>query len=386
MLSKLLWQSAPKPSQSASLIEGSQPRESIYLISMASFPNFGDELIAARWLRFLAQHRPEADIWLDVREPGTATSLFKGLHPRLHVTNTLFRAIHEHVTGGNRTPAELVAELGSPKFDAGLVDFRQADTVHLLGGGFINAIWPHNGLLVDAMRAAREISGAHLFATGQGLMPRITEDFSDFDYVSVRDQPSAEALGINREYDDAYLIESTPERSTMAPLPEELELYLCLQNDALDQGAHDALVTFAQQQIEKLGIPRERTFYVEAIPGDDYAGYLALKDYVSPDGGFVPFEHFWRSNFEFRPNQVWLSTRFHHHLVGSMNGARGIALSGKVGYYDVKHGSLTDTGTRWKVPADLSCTYTLEDLEVPESCDPQVTAKKAEALALYPSA
>lgn len=136
MLSKLLWQSAPKPSQSASLIEGSQPRESIYLISMASFPNFGDELIAARWLRFLAQHRPEADIWLDVREPGTATSLFKGLHPRLHVTNTLFRAIHEHVTGGNRTPAELVAELGSPKFDAGLVDFRQADTVHLLGGRF----------------------------------------------------------------------------------------------------------------------------------------------------------------------------------------------------------------------------------------------------------
>ena len=62
--------------------------ESIHLVSWAGWPNFGDELIAARWLRFLAEHRPDAEVWLDVRHPGTVSSLLRGLHPRLHVTDT----------------------------------------------------------------------------------------------------------------------------------------------------------------------------------------------------------------------------------------------------------------------------------------------------------
>ena len=33
---------------------GAAPRERIHLVSWAGFPNYGDELIAARWLRFLA--------------------------------------------------------------------------------------------------------------------------------------------------------------------------------------------------------------------------------------------------------------------------------------------------------------------------------------------
>lgn len=45
--------------------------ERIYLISIGGYPNYGDEFITAAWLRFLAKSRPEAEVWLDTRYPGT---------------------------------------------------------------------------------------------------------------------------------------------------------------------------------------------------------------------------------------------------------------------------------------------------------------------------
>lgn len=370
----------PQPGQG--LAEPAQPQKPIYLISMAGFPNFGDELIAARWLTYLAQTQPATEVWLDVREPGTASSLFKGLHPNLHVTNTIFRAMHESIHGLNRTPAELIRDLGSPRFDAGLLEIRQAGTIHLLGGGFIHSVWAENTMICDAMRATREISGARLIATGQGLMPRANENFEEFAHVSVRDQPSAMALGVDRGFDDAYLVTpaSLPARAEGEINPEERELYVCVQNDMLAEGRFEEMIDFARRQIEAFGIPRERVRYVEAIPGDDYAGYAALRDYIAEDG-FIPFNHFWFSHFQFAPNQVWLTTRFHHHLVGALHGARGVVLNGQPGYYDIKHGSLIDSGTNWLLGAEEP--YALADLQAPASFERQIQAKRAEADSLY---
>ncbi|MBX7557363.1 hypothetical protein K1Y78_58245, partial [Streptomyces sp. tea 10] len=74
----------------------------IYLISWAGYPNFGDELIAATWVNYLAKVAPTTDVWLDVREPGTVTALLRGIHPRLHVVNTVFRALHDVEHGSGR--------------------------------------------------------------------------------------------------------------------------------------------------------------------------------------------------------------------------------------------------------------------------------------------
>lgn len=371
--------------------ESLTPGNPIYLISMASFPNYGDELITLRWLQHLAHTHPNSDIWLDVREPGLASSLFADAHPRLRVTNTLFRAIHEHLHGDIRTPADKVKNLGSPHYDLGLLDLRSAGTIHLLGGGYINSVWPHNTLIVDAMRAAQAISGARLVTTGQGLMPFANEIFEDFEHVSVRDIASADALGIEKGLDDAFLLPTSP-LSWQAPStqtlndPEKLTLYICVQNDALDPGAHEAMVAYARQQIEAFNIPRERTFYVEAIPGADYAGYAALQDLIA-EGGFIPFAHFWRSGFTYDPHQVWITSRFHHHLNAALYGARGIALSGKLGYYDIKHSSLKDLGTHWEIVNPLNTQpipYNLGQLSPPDSMNTYVATKQAEARHLYP--
>lgn len=355
--------------------------ESIHLVSWAGWPNFGDELIAARWLRFLAEHRPEAEVWLDVRHPGTVSSLLRGLHPRLHVTDTLFRALDVAEHTADRTVADLVTHLGSPHFDSGLLDLREAGTLHLLGGGYVNGYWPRNDGLVEGMRAAAEISGAKLVATGQGMMPLGAELFEGFDHVGVRDRPSARALGIERGYDDAYLLEDPPAPALDGAEPREL--WVCVQSDALDPDAFERLIAWTREQIRALGFPRERVRYVEAIPGDDYAGYERLKDLIAEDG-FLPFTAFWRDGFDFGPHQVWLSTRFHHHPVGALHGARGIALNGHGGYYDVKHESLRDLGTRWLLSdGDPSRLHRLEELRRPADFSAICAAKVQEARSIY---
>lgn len=162
-------------------------RAPFYLVSMASYPNFGDELIARRWLEYLARHRPDDEVWLDGRHPGTATALFAGIHPRLRVTDAVFRTVEDALRGSRRSVEDIVTELGTPLYDAPLLALREAQSLHLLGGGFVNAVWPENDLIVRTVRAASRVSGAPLIATGQGFAPFGQETLGGFDHVSVRD-------------------------------------------------------------------------------------------------------------------------------------------------------------------------------------------------------
>lgn len=353
-------------------------RTPLYLISMASFPNYGDELIARRWLEYLARHRPQDEVWLDTRHPGTANALFGNLHPKLRVTDSVFRAVEDSLTGSRRSVEEIVTDLGTPLYDAPLLALREARSLHLLGGGFINSVWPENDLIVRAMRAASAVSGAQLIATGQGLAPFGAERLHGFDHVSVRDVPSAERLGIAPGVDDAYLVESPPFRERSGPT----ELVLCVQSDAIEEGAFEQLLSYVRRTAEQLEIPRERTRYVEALPGGDYAGYDRLRDLVAEDG-FIPFTMLWRGDFTPAAHQIWVTTRFHHHLVASLHGARGVALNAKPGYYDVKHNSLVSAGSQWRVSDGDDHPATLGELAEPSGLDQVTQQKVAEAHRLY---
>src|SRR4051812_34008274 len=142
----------------------------VYLVGSAGHPNYGDEFLTAAWLRYLARTRPDAEVWLDCPRPGLASHLFAGLHPRLRTTDTLFRVSWETTDMDDDAAAahvdRLVTQLGTPRYDLGLVDARRASTVHVLGGGYINATWPHHMSLLRAALRLRDVGGARLFATG----------------------------------------------------------------------------------------------------------------------------------------------------------------------------------------------------------------------------
>lgn len=329
----------------------------LYLVSPAGNPNFGDEFIAAAWLRYLAESRPESDVWLDCPQPGLAQVLFEGLHPRLRVTNTLWRLMNDNA----HLPAEELTEtiraritdLGSPSYDLGLLKLRNAESLHLLGGGYLNGNWEQHTALVHALRAVRELTSASLFATGQGLMPAISSSaggrtlFEGFSHVSARDTASASACGVELGIDDAFLAVNSGIDEHAQP-----GLYISLQSDTIDDHAFDKAVHFARNRVLAAG-PEVNVFYVEAIPGADRVAFDRMSDLI-PEERFLPFVKIWADGLPVSSSQEWITSRFHFHLLASAAGARGTALMMKEGYYDVKHESLKALGSGWQVrsPSD----------------------------------
>ena len=361
-----------------------------YLIGSAGYPNFGDEFIAAAWLRYLADVDPDTDVWLDSPDPGNAQHLFAGLHPRLRVTNTLWRLMGEHSSLPPEEAADrigaLIRNFGSPRYDLGLMQVREASSLHLIGGGYINGIWPQHLGLVAAMKAVRSVTGARLYATGQGLLP-VAEGLPDprslfegFDYAAARDHQSAEAFGLPARLDDAFLAASDAVSAAAPGAPSGL--MVCIQSDLAAPGRLEEIIATVRPMVRQAVEDGREVRYLEAIPGVDYAAYEQLADLI-PEDNFLPFSHVWRHGLPVGPNQQWITTRFHLHLLAAAAGARGIALSVRPGYYDVKHGSLAAIGSGW----------TLEDggpLQMPVRRGPlagnlaALTAdKRAEADALY---
>jgi hypothetical protein len=367
----------------------------IYLIGPSGNPNFGDEFIAASWLKYLAVERPDADVWLDCPQPGLAQVLFEGLHPRLRVTNTLWRLVHETADLPLDAAADLirarVTGLGSPSYDLGLLKLREAESLHLIGGGFINENWSHHAGLVVAMRAVHGMTGARLIATGQGLMPALTSApaemplFQDFTHAAARDEAGALAYGIAQELDDAFL-GVTAEIGRAAAEPG---LYVCIQSDTADPERFETAVKVARTAVEKAAAEGTDAYYVEAIPGADRLAYEQLADLI-PEKRFLPFVHIWANGLPLSEKQTWVTSRFHFHLLAASAGARGLAVGMKKGYYDVKHESVTALGSGWSLALD-SLAVDSDIPEIPQgpgalrdNLPALVAQKRAEARKIYP--
>ena len=364
----------------------------IYLIAPSGNPNFGDEFIAASWLKHLAKAHPETEVYLDCPEPGIAQSLFAELHPKLRVTDTLWRAVRDAAafpTAEMSTHvADLVKNLGSPRYDLGLLQLRQAGSLHLLGGGYVNSLWPQHYGLIAGMQAVRELTGARLLATGLGLMPFLDDGttaadalFHKFDYASARDAESTSTFGMTQGIDDAFL--GAPAEIGRNSLAAN-SLCVCIQSDTVDDGYFDKAVAFAREHIQKAVDAGKSVYYFEAIPGVDRAAFDQLEDLI-PEANFIPFSVIWANGLPLSPNQEWLTTRFHFHLLAAAAGATGTVIGAKAGYYDIKHKSVQDLGSGWSHvsvggEASAPAANTLK-----KNLDSLVERKRAEANMLYPA-
>jgi polysaccharide pyruvyl transferase WcaK-like protein len=338
-------------------------------VAAAGFPNYGDEFIAATWLRHLAVVAPEADVWLDCQVAGPAQLLLGGLHPRLRIVDTLWRLCWQVSSEDPWQAAtwvqHAIREPGlAPRWVAGIEQIARADVVHLIGGGYLAALWPqHVGLLAGAVAAVRR-SGGRAVMTGQGLYP-VAENVAPlfralserFDVVDVRDEPSAEILfgpsgaAAHTSHDDAFLAlgsgaDSVIDRSE--PVPEYM---VCVQPDA-GQVAKSRLAARVLDTLRAWRARPDQVGFVEGIPGFDREVY-ALIEHELPGARFYPFSAIWAQGLPLAPHQKWISTRFHIHLLAAAAGAGGLAISVHTEYYSTKHQSLIDLGSGWTL-ADAS--------------------------------
>lgn len=337
-----------------------------YLVAPAGFPNYGDELIAASWLRYLAEVAPEAEVWLDTHSPGLAAVLHGDEHPRVRFTDTLWRLCGMandrgddawHLTAWVQEVVHNPAM--APRHNLGIELLARADVVHVLGGGYINKLWPHQiGLLAGAVAAVRR-SGGKAAMTGQGLVPAaddtevLLRTLADhFEVVDVRDEPSAELLGVPVGLDDAFLGIGPQLHAELDNMPE---VVLCLQSDLTEVGI-GKVAGAALSMLRDWKVPPEKVMVVEGIPRVDHDIYALIKREL-PGARFRPFPELWRRGVPVSatsPSQVWISTRFHLHLVAAAAGASGVALSVHPDYYATKHRSLTAVGSGWTILDDLS--------------------------------
>lgn len=337
-------------------------------------------------------------MWLDCPEPGTASSLFSGIHPQFRATNTLWRSCFEapdqSAQGVWDYVEKLVTHGGTPMYDVGLMTLGRADSIHLLGGGYVNGVWPDHVGLVSGMLAAARLNGCRLFGTGLGLLPlpdnvtQLKDAFSTFDSLSVRDSGSAAGIGVELGLDDVFLgLPKELERSR-SPIVEARakDVMLCIQSDMADEETFAKLRKKLRVVVEAALVKGMTVGYVEAIPGSDRRMFDAL-DGLIPEENFVPFVHVWNDGLPVRRGQSWYTSRFHPHMVAAAAGATGVAIGILDDYYDIKHQSLVDLGTGWtyaSASADDALPEPTGDAGFEAKALNLTARKRTESLSLYP--
>lgn len=336
----------------------------VYLIGTSGHPNYGDELITAGWLRHYSRTHPDATVWLDSPRPGQSQVLFDGLHPGLRCVDTLFHGCWN----APRAEPEVILEFGErlvgdpgiiPREAIGVENLASVDVVHVLGGAYINDLWPHHLALLGAARSMASRFGARTAITGAALWPfpkgsqdAVAKVLAEFEVVDIRDQATFDAVSplvphATRTGDDAFLdlrSQDLDRRSTARTM-------LSLQSDGvavpLERVADYVLATLREWQVDQ-----EPVTLVECLPLADTEILPLLQPHL-PQLTLVPFAHIWRNGMPMSANARWISTRFHPHLAAAAAGVWGVALPVGGDHYSTAHDNLTDMGSDWIIAPDL---------------------------------
>lgn len=368
-----------------------------YLISTAGLPNYGDEFITRAWIQYLAHSEPDSEVWLDCSNPSHASILFQNIHPNLHVINTLWQLVWNtnHLIEDSRAAEVQIQQWidhgGTPREDLGIDILCAADSVHLLGGGYINQMWKANALIPVAVAQSKQRHpNQRVFCTGLGLSPMKGVDLeilrsalSKFDYIGVRDIESAKIACTTPSIDDAFLALNTQ----WAEKTTDYKAFICLQQDVV--GQHPEIIEIINRSLLQSEVSNDAPIAIfEAIPPDDAWSIDYFRSIRKGPVDLFPFTRIWKHGFPTSESRmIWISSRFHMHLLGAASGAQGIALGFGNPYYNTKHSSLFRLGTGWSSldTSDTEAMPTHAELnqEFPTLAQRLAKKKKEEADHLY---
>lgn len=343
-----------------------EPPKAFYLVGEPGYPNYGDELIAGEWLKFLAARYPDTPVVLDCARPGPAAVILRDRHPHAVFTDTLRRLATENpfpYDGPIDDIAGFVARAlrddgVAPNYACGIRLLQHdVQSVHVLGGGYMRGDWTCNLSRLSIGPWARE-QGIPAVGTGIGLMP-ISGDSLDyarrcvaaFRSFTVRDAATYDALRADK--DAAAVTGLAPDDCFINGLdgcympPEGLpDTMLCVQSDFVDDPA--ALYARVERTLERWNVGKDAGIgVVECNPRIDAPIFPYLRDRGYANLRFFPTVELLERGFPARPGQRWISTRYHPHILAAAAGCSGSYLSVGPDYYGVKHGAVLRMGSRW---------------------------------------
>jgi len=367
--------------------------KTIYLVGTSGLPHFGDDLVAAQWLRYLAVHEPEAQVWLDSPFPGNSQLLLGDLHPHVRFVDTIYRIAW---AAPSEDPAEIVDFARRAIQDPGVMAghafgvelLQSVDIFHVLGGSYINSIWPRHlaALAVGATLAAEYEATAAL--TGAALAPGAADSAllgllaKEFKVVDARDEVTKDLLAVDHttvtcddvmiDYGD-HIYDKRETRSVM----------IATQSDLLDAGV-EAVAESVAATLRYWQVTGEQCGYIESIPGSDRVVFDLLAEEF-PGMRFYPTVELWKEGYPARRGQRWITTRYHAHLLPALAQASGIAIPGMAGYSDIEHEALIAQGSRWVIveAGQAATAYHGEPGFHPSRPPELVAAKRAVADLVY---
>lgn len=355
--------------------KGTSPSPSFYLVSAAGMPNFGDDAITRYWIAHLRSRYPGCRVVLDAVDATVATML----HPAATCVDYLWKlAEWSHASSPVAVREELrarwVQRASLPMRDRQVLDLVQASScLHVLGGGYVNDLWPRNFNLLGACAALADHVGVRVFATGLGLEPlapgsaaQVAGLIEAFAHVDLRDAPSAAKLRVHLPAaahsqlsclgDDLVQEDLT---ALVAVTDAPPRMHFCVQDELFENPAAGELVrqlVLAEAASFRRNYPDAPIVCWEFRPTFDVVVYDLLRAQIR-GVTLVPFEQLWADGLAFGRADHLLSSRFHFQLLAAAAGLTGTALSWS-GYYDAKFASLRDF-SRWRV-CRLEATRFLE--------------------------
>jgi hypothetical protein len=341
-------------------------KKPIYLFVQAGVPNYGDELIPVLWLDYLTHKFPDRHIFVDALNPGNATNLFGWKYPNVHFVDTLHSMVNELTRRGigffDSDPIidDWLATGRVGKYDSGLKLLQQAEVIHFVGGGYMNtAFREFRGRLKAVLIASRmkvRNPDLKLIATGLGLTPfddkhaaKLNTIIPQFDYFEVRDDESALAVQAQAGLDDMFMTfsDTFSENGWGVKFNKDVpRVNILLQRDLQNGEALQRVVEQIKTYVTENYSPQEPLSIVEGLAPNDGWAVQAFSDLPNPVQ-FYSVSDVIEEGFPAAPESVWLTTRFHFHMIGASLGAKGTFINTGGAYYDVKHGSLVRLGTGW---------------------------------------
>jgi hypothetical protein len=351
-----------------------------YLVSAAGTPNLGDEWITWSWLRFITEQDPEATVVLDCLSPANVATLIRGetWADRVVPVDFLWRTVRRFAQT-DLWAARCEIDVNWPgRMEAyseawGLASVGRPETIHILGGGFINGLWSENWLLTALCAKLKDHWGAELRWTGAGIVPSSEVqcfDFSKFlrrfDHVSCRDGHTAALLERSGVRDPMLGVDDIglglARNDIVLPVtePGARAVVVNLQRDLFDSESY-ARTCRDTAQLLRAEAP-DVILYAEMFPGSDLGAFDFLIEQGFPVRR-ITFTELFRATVRLSghqplvldPRTLCVTSRYHLHLYAALAGFSGSFASARPDYYDVKHDAVRSWGSRWTRLGDGGC-------------------------------
>lgn len=322
------------------------------LVGGGGVPNFGDELIIWKWLDWIrgkAQY-PNHKIVLELNHSKVGASLGYNSFRNTFLSSDIAaaRAINKSKQFAEMFDrgASFFEKNGEHTRSRRLAERLSRTAVfHLHGGGYLNDYWPFHAFSLGLACAAKDKYGSKTIATGLGLGPfssdesiaRVRSAAESFEYFEVRDRTSKEIVGqsVWQGLDDVFL---SPVNFHSIP-GSALHISLIGKSDArlMEKTLSNELVSRFDNIYFWICSPQDAQNY--AVLGSKFRQILPLT--ISDLLRSIPVGS----------SNHMLTERFHPHLIGARLGFSGAFVS-RSGYYNAKHGSVVDLGSKFE-PASL---------------------------------